>query len=138
MWTRVVYCFSTCESIERQMTYPRAYTCNVVHMCVEVHTVGAAVSMDDGELFALNAGIADSMLHVYLPASVCALLHSQAACVDHHGCLFCSDILNRSLCYAADDILPPGYVDILIWPLSGTSNQENLQFSSRPVHCRVG
>ena len=81
-----------------------------LHACAvgELYSVGPLVIGDSGDLFALNALTADTLVHVRLPASVCALFDDPLDCNDHRGCVFCT---NGTQCRAAGDELPDGSVD---------------------------
>jgi len=88
-----------------------AYKLNEVCVCwldEDLYTIGPAVSMDSGYLFALNGAASNTLVHVQLPANICALFHSELDCSAHIGCIFCSNYQNETYCDTAVDELPVG------------------------------
>ena len=72
----------------------------------QLHAVGPAVTTDGSEIYALNAETADTLIHVHVPATICALLDDELHCNEKRGCTFCDTGLNDTHCYAAVDDLP--------------------------------
>ena len=70
--------------------------------------MGPAVSVDCGEIYAVNAWMPDTLLRVGLPTSICHLMdNDELECRETHGCLWCSGLLNVTYCFAASSSEPP-------------------------------
>jgi len=107
-----------------QLSFWQWPLCVCVYMCLcvcawlgaELDTVGAAVLAHGGEVFVLNAHMADTLLRIHLPASVCRLFDdSELDCSDNAACVFCADAANQTRCYAATQQPPAGYVYLLTY-----------------------